>query len=240
MSEEPEKLTEGTLLSHLLELRTRLVRAIVAVFVLFMPCAYYANTAVRDAGAAAAGELPKGGTLIATGVMSPFTTPFKLSFMVALIRGMPYVLCQLWGFVAPGLYRNEKRFAVPLLVSSICCSTWASPSPTFFVFPLIFKFFSATTPAGVQMMTDINSYLDFVLTMFLAFGVAFEVPIAVVLLAHHRPCQYQEAHRNARLRGYRHLRGRRDPDAAGRAVHVHDGGADVAALSRAASSLRAS
>ena len=117
--------------------------------------------------------LPKGGTLIATSVMSPFTTPFKLSFMVALFAAMPYVLFQLWGFVAPGLYRHEKRFAVPLLVSSILLFYVGVSFAYFFVFPLMFQFFSATTPTGVQMMPDINSYLDFALTMFLAFGVAF-------------------------------------------------------------------
>lgn len=182
MAEEPEKLTEGTLLSHLLELRTRLVRAIVVVFVLFMPCAYYANTLFGLLARPLLAQLPKGGSLIATGVMSPFTTPFKLSFMVALIAGMPYVLWQLWSFVAPGLYRKEKRFAVPLLVSSIVLFYLGIAFAYFLVFPLIFKFFAATTPAGVEMKTDINNYLDFVLTMFFAFGVAFEVPIAVVLL----------------------------------------------------------
>jgi sec-independent protein translocase protein TatC len=115
--------------------------------------------------------------------MSPFTTPFKLSFMVAVFGAMPYVLHQIWGFVAPGLYRHEKRFAVPLLVSSILLFYVGVGFAYFFVFPLMFQFFAATTPAGVQMMTDINNYLDFALTMFFAFGVAFEVPIAVVLLA---------------------------------------------------------
>ena len=183
MSEEPEQLVEGTLISHLLELRTRLVRATVAVLVMFMPCAYYSNQLFEMLARPLLKLLPKGGTLIATSVMSPFTTPFKLSFMVALFAAMPYVLFQLWGFVAPGLYRHEKRFAVPLLVSSILLFYVGVSFAYFFVFPLMFQFFSATTPTGVQMMPDINSYLDFALTMFLAFGVAFEVPIAVVLLA---------------------------------------------------------
>jgi len=114
--------------------------------------------------------------------MSPFTTPFKLSFMVAVFIAMPYVLSQIWGFVAPGLYKNEKRFAVPLLLSSIVLFYGGVAFAYFLVFPVMFQFFAATTPVGVQMMTDINNYLDFALTMFFAFGVAFEVPIAVVLL----------------------------------------------------------
>jgi sec-independent protein translocase protein TatC len=115
--------------------------------------------------------------------MSPFTTPFKLSFMVAVFGAMPVVLGQIWGFVAPGLYRKEKHFAVPLLVSSIVLFYVGVAFAYFLVFPVMFQFFAATTPHGVQMMTDINNYLDFALTMFFAFGVAFEVPIAVVLLA---------------------------------------------------------
>jgi sec-independent protein translocase protein TatC len=183
MSAESEKLVEGTLISHLLELRTRLVRAFAAVLLLFLPCAYYANEIFEALAQPLLTQLPKGGALIATSVMSPFTTPFKLSFMVAVFGAMPYVLHQIWGFVAPGLYRHEKRFAVPLLVSSILLFYVGVGFAYFFVFPLMFQFFAATTPAGVQMMTDINNYLDFALTMFFAFGVAFEVPIAVVLLA---------------------------------------------------------
>jgi sec-independent protein translocase protein TatC len=114
--------------------------------------------------------------------MSPFTTPFKLSLFVALFAAMPFVIYQLWAFVAPGLYRHEKRFAVPLLVSSIVLFYVGVVFAYFFVFPVMFQFFAATTPHGVAMMTDISAYLDFVLTMFLAFGAAFEVPIAVVLL----------------------------------------------------------
>jgi sec-independent protein translocase protein TatC len=182
MSEDPEKLVEGTLISHLLELRERLVRATAAVLIVFLPCAYYSNQLFELLARPLLKQLPKGGSLIATSVMSPFTTPFKLSFMVALFIAMPVVLQQLWGFVAPGLYRHEKRFAVPLLVSSILLFYVGVSFAYFFVFPLMFQFFAATTPAGVQMLTDINNYLDFALTMFFAFGVAFEVPIAVVLL----------------------------------------------------------
>jgi sec-independent protein translocase protein TatC len=127
-------------------------------------------------------KLPKGASLIATSVMSPFTTPFKLSFFIAAFIAMPWILYQLWAFVAPGLYRHEKRFAVPLLVSAILLFYVGVLFAYFFVFPVMFSFFTSTTPKGVSMMTDINSYLDFVLVMFFAFGAAFEVPVAVVLL----------------------------------------------------------
>jgi sec-independent protein translocase protein TatC len=182
MSEEPEKLVEGTLISHLLELRDRLIRAIVAVALAFLPCMYYSNQIFTFVATPLKEKLPKGTQLIATTVMSPFTTPFKLSLFVAVFFAMPFIIYQLWAFVAPGLYRHEKRFAVPLLVSSIVLFYTGVVFAYFFVFPVMFQFFAATTPHGVAMMTDISAYLDFVLTMFLAFGAAFEVPVAVVLL----------------------------------------------------------
>jgi len=182
MSEEPEKLVEGTLISHLLELRDRLIRAMIAVALAFLPCMYYSNQIFSFVATPLKEKLPKGTQLIATTVMSPFTTPFKLSLFVALFFAMPFVIYQLWAFVAPGLYRHEKRFAVPLLISSILLFYVGVVFAYFFVFPVMFQFFAATTPHGVAMMTDISAYLDFVLTMFLAFGAAFEVPIAVVLL----------------------------------------------------------
>src|SRR6185369_13443972 len=183
MSEEPEeKLAEGTLISHLLELRDRLIRAISAVALVFLPCMFYSNQIFTFVATPLREKLPKGTQLIATSVMSPFTTPFKLSLFVAAFLAMPVVLYQLWAFVAPGLYRHEKRFAVPLLVSAILLFYIGVVFAYFFVFPVMFQFFAATTPHGVAMMTDISAYLDFVLTMFLAFGAAFEVPVAVVLL----------------------------------------------------------
>ena len=182
MSEEPEKLVEGTLISHLLELRDRLIRAIIAVAVAFLPCMFYSNQIFTFVATPLKEKLPKGTQLIATTVMSPFTTPFKLSLFVALFLAMPVVIYQLWAFVAPGLYRHEKRFAVPLLISSILLFYIGIVFAYFFVFPVMFQFFAASTPHGVAMMTDISAYLDFVLTMFLAFGAAFEVPVAVVLL----------------------------------------------------------
>ena len=182
MSEEPEKLVEGTLISHLLELRDRLIRAIVAVALAFLPCMFYSNQIFTFVATPLKEKLPKGTQLIATTVMSPFTTPFKLSLFVAVFIAMPFIIYQLWAFVAPGLYRHEKRFAVPLLLSSILLFYVGVVFAYFFVFPVMFQFFAASTPHGVAMMTDISAYLDFVLKMFLAFGAAFEVPIAVVLL----------------------------------------------------------
>jgi sec-independent protein translocase protein TatC len=182
MSEEPEKLVEGTLISHLLELRDRLIRAMIAVALMFLPCMFYSNQIFTFVATPLKEKLPKGTQLIATTVMSPFTTPFKLSLFVAVFLAMPFIIYQLWAFVAPGLYRHEKRFAVPLLISSIVLFYTGVVFAYFFVFPVMFQFFAATTPHGVAMMTDISAYLDFVLKMFLAFGAAFEVPVAVVLL----------------------------------------------------------
>jgi sec-independent protein translocase protein TatC len=182
MSEEPENLAEGTLISHLLELRSRLIRALIAVGLCFIPCGYYSNQIFTFIAKPLLDKLPKGGALIATGVMTPFTTPFKLSFFVAVFFAMPYVLYQVWAFVGPGLYRREKRFAVPLMVSSIVLFYAGVVFAYAVVFPMVFAFFTSTTPQGVAMMTDITAYMDFALTMFLAFGIAFEVPVAVVLL----------------------------------------------------------
>ena len=175
MSEEPEKLAEGTLISHLLELRDRLLRSMMAVGLAFLPCVYYSNDIFSFVAQPLLAKLPPGSNLIATGVMSPFTTPFKLSFFVGLLAAMPYVIYQLWAFVAPGLYRNERRFAVPLLLSAILLFYVGIAFAYYFVFPVMFQFFAATTPKGVAMMTDINQYLDFVLTMVFCFGVALEV-----------------------------------------------------------------
>jgi len=181
-SEEPEKLAEGTLISHLLELRDRLIRAIVAVALAFIPCIYYSSQIFTFMATPLKEKLPKGTQLIATTVMSPFLTPFKLSLFVAVFIAMPFVIYQIWAFVAPGLYTHEKRFAIPLLISAIILFYVGVVFAYFFVFPVMFQFFAASNPKGVAMMTDIGAYLDFVLTMFLAFGAAFEMPVAVVLL----------------------------------------------------------
>ncbi|HTW75439.1 MAG TPA: twin-arginine translocase subunit TatC [Steroidobacteraceae bacterium] len=182
MSDEPESLAEGTLISHLLELRSRLLRAFIAVMIVFVPCAIYSNRLFDYIAAPLASKLPPGQHLIATTVTGTFTAPLKLAFIVALLIAMPYVLYQVWAFVAPGLYRREKRFTVPLLVSSIVLFYLGCAFAYWVIFPLIFRFFIATTPHNVQLMADINNYLSFVLHLFVAFGVAFETPVAVVLL----------------------------------------------------------
>jgi sec-independent protein translocase protein TatC len=177
-----EQLAEGTLISHLLELRDRIIRAMLGVAVAFIPCIFWANDIFTYISQPLRAKLPQGSSVVAIGVWSPFTTPFKLSFFVALFLAMPYILYQAWAFVAPGLYRHERRFAVPLLVSAILLFYVGMVFCYYIVFPVMFLFFINSTPAGVSMMPDINSYLDFVLTMFFCFGLAFEVPVAVVLL----------------------------------------------------------
>ena len=181
-ADPPEQLAEGTLISHLLELRDRVLRAFLAVVLCFVPLAFFANDVFTFVAQPLIAKLPEGSSLIATSVVSPFMTPFKLAFFAGLFIAMPYVLYQAWAFVAPGLYRHEKRFAVPLLLSSIVLFYVGIVFAYFAVFPVMFEFFSGTTPAGVRMMTDIAAYMDFVLTMFLCFGLAFEVPVIVVLL----------------------------------------------------------
>jgi sec-independent protein translocase protein TatC len=182
MSEDPEPLPEGTLISHLLELRSRLLRAMIAVLIAFLPCAYYSNQIFDWLSSPLVSKLPQGQKLIATTVTATFTAPLKLSLVAGLLIAMPYVLYQVWAFVAPGLYRKEKRFALPLLASAILLFYLGVAFSYFFVFPLVFRFFIATTPHNVQLMADVTNYLQFALTLFVAFGVAFETPVAVVLL----------------------------------------------------------
>jgi sec-independent protein translocase protein TatC len=179
---EPEQLAEGTLISHLLELRTRLMRAAGAVLLLFVPLVFFANDLFTLIARPLMARLPEGTSLIATGVVSPFMTPLKLALITALFLAMPVVLHQVWAFVAPGLYRREKRFAAPLLISSILLFYAGVAFAYFVVFPLLFAFLTRTTPEGVRMMTDMASYLDFSLLLFFAFGLAFEMPVATVLL----------------------------------------------------------
>ena len=176
-----EDLTEGTLLSHLIELRSRLIKMAAAVIVLFAALLPFAQRIFEIVSKPLVDVLP-GQQMIATAVASPLLTPFKLTFFVALFVAMPVILYQVWAFVAPGLYKKEKRFAFPLLFSSIVLFYAGVAFAYFIVFPLIFGFFTAITPDGVEMMTDISSYLDFITAIVLAFGIAFEVPIATVLL----------------------------------------------------------
>jgi len=179
---EGEALAEGTLISHLLELRDRLLRSVIAMAICFTPLAFFQNELFTLVARPLIDKLPAGTSLIATSVVSPFMAPLKLTLVLALFLAMPYILSQIWGFVAPGLYKHERRFALPLLVSSVVLFYGGVAFAYYVVFPLMFKFLAATTPVGVKMMTDIANYLDFVLMLFLAFGIAFEMPVAVVLL----------------------------------------------------------
>ena len=182
MTGESEPLLEGTLISHLLELRTRLMRAFIAVILVFIPCAFYSNQLFEWLSHPLLQQLPAHSMLISTSITAPFTTPLKLAFVAALVVTMPYILYELWAFIAPGLYRHEKGFAVPLLVSAVILFYVGVAFAYFIVFPLIFSFFVNTTPRGVQMMADISMYMEFVLMLMFSFGIAFEVPVAVVLL----------------------------------------------------------
>jgi sec-independent protein translocase protein TatC len=179
---EPDDLAEGTLISHLLELRDRLLKAMLAVGICFIPCAAYMNQLFTFVAEPLIHKLPAGATIIATSVVAPFTVPFKLALLLAVGMAMPIVLYQAWAFVAPGLYRHEKKLAVPLLISSVLLFYLGAAFAYYVVFPVMLSFFVATTPHGVQMMTDMSSYLDFVMILLLAFGLAFEVPVATVLL----------------------------------------------------------
>lgn len=182
MSQLPDRDQEMPLIAHLTELRTRLLRSAAAIFLLFAGLFYFSQDIYALVAAPLRAYLPEGATMIATGVASPFLTPFKLTLMVALFLSMPIILHQVWGFIAPGLYKHEKRIAVPLLISSILLFYSGMAFAYFVVFPIMFGFFASVTPEGVAMMTDIGQYLDFVLTLFFAFGVAFEIPIATFLL----------------------------------------------------------
>jgi sec-independent protein translocase protein TatC len=173
---------EQPFISHLIELRDRLIRGIVAVLLVFLVLFPFSNQVYTYVAQPLMGQLPQGSSMIATEVAAPFLTPFRLALVAAVFLSMPYLLYQMWAFVAPGLYRHEKRLAVPLLVSSIILFYLGAAFAYYVVFPLIFAFFIATAPEGVAVMTDISKYLDFVLTLFFAFGLAFEIPIATILL----------------------------------------------------------
>ena len=176
-----EELAEGTLLSHLIELRSRLLIiavAVLAAFIILLPFSRDIFTLVSEP----LREVLPGNAMIATAVASPLLTPFKLTFFAALFLVMPVVLFQVWNFIAPGLYKNEKRFAIPLLATSIVLFYLGIAFAYFVVFPLIFGFFTSIAPEGVEVQTDITQFLDFITTIVFAFGIAFEVPVATVLI----------------------------------------------------------
>ncbi|MFC5741363.1 twin-arginine translocase subunit TatC [Dyella tabacisoli] len=183
---ETDELQEGLqegLFSHLIELRSRLMKAVIAVVVVLLALMPFANRLYAELAAPLVARLPQGAHLIATEVASPFVTPLKLAFYTALFISMPVILYQLWAFVSPGLYKHEKRLARPLLVAAVLLFYIGCAFAYFLVLPAAFRFLVAVTPEGVEMMTDITHYLDFVMLMFFAFGLCFEVPVAVVILA---------------------------------------------------------
>jgi len=174
--------TEQPLIAHLLELRSRLLRSAAGVLLLAVPLMVYGPELYALVAAPLLQFLPPGSSMIATEVASPFFAPIKLAFVLALVLAMPWVLYQVWAFVAPGLYRSEQRFVLPLLASSTLLFYAGIAFAYFGVLPLVFKFLVGIAPEGVAVMTDINHYLSFVLGMFVVFGVAFETPVAIVLL----------------------------------------------------------
>jgi len=179
---EDTSTSTGSLLSHLFELRDRVVRMLIAVLVIFLSLFYWANEIYSYLAAPLTRHLPEGSTMIAIDVASPFLTPFKLVLMLSVFLAMPVILYQFWAFVAPGLYKNEKRIAGPLLVSSILLFYAGMAFAYYIVFPLVFGFFTSIGPEMVSISTDIGRYLDFVLALFFGFGLAFEVPIATIIL----------------------------------------------------------
>lgn len=170
------------LITHLIELRNRLLKAVICVLVMFALLVYWANDIYTLLASPLTERLPEGATMIATNVATPFFTPIKLTIIVSVFLSVPFILYQLWAFVAPALYKQEKRLVYPLLVSSTLLFYTGVAFAYYIVFPLVFGFLTSTAPEGVTMATDISSYLDFVLTIFLAFGVCFEVPVAIILL----------------------------------------------------------
>jgi len=170
------------LIQHLIELRNHLLRAVLCVILVFASLYYFANDIYLIVAEPLRELMPKGSTMIATDVASPFFAPFKLTLMVSIFISMPFVLYQIWRFIAPALYDKEKKLAFPLLFSSIVLFYSGIAFAYFVVFPLIFGFFTSTGPEGVTIMTDISRYLDFVLKLFFAFGIVFEIPIAIIIL----------------------------------------------------------
>lgn len=170
------------LVVHLTELRDKLLRGLLAVLIMFLCLFPFANDIYSYVSEPLRAIMPEGTSMIATEVASPFFTPFKLTMVAAVFLAIPYLLYQLWSFIAPGMYRHEKRLAIPLLVSSVFLFYAGAAFAYFVVFPLIFAFFASVAPDDITIMTDINSYLDFVLKLFFAFGLAFEIPIAAVLM----------------------------------------------------------
>lgn len=170
------------LIDHLIELRSRVLKALVSVFAVFLCLVYFSQDLYRYVAMPLVASLPEGASMIATDVASPFLAPFKLTLVLSFFVAIPFVLYQIWAFIAPGLYRKEKKLIAPLLASSTLLFYMGMAFAYFVVFPLAFMFFNSVAPEGVLVSTDISSYLNFVLKLFFAFGVAFEIPIAVILM----------------------------------------------------------
>ncbi len=173
---------EQPLVQHLLELRTRLIRSLLAVLIVFAGLFSFANEIYEIVAKPLQVFLPENSQMIATDVAAPFLTPFKLTLFVSLFISIPFILYQIWAFVAPALYKNEKRLALPLFISSVVLFYAGMAFAYFVVFPLVFGFFTSVGPESVSIMTDISKYLSFVIKLFFAFGVAFEIPVATVML----------------------------------------------------------
>jgi len=182
MTEPHELGEEQPFITHLIELRNRLLKIILCVMLVFIATASYANEIYQYLADPLLKHMPQNSTMIAIDVASPFFTPFKLAFVVAVFVSVPFILFQFWGFVAPGLYRHEKLMVLPLLVASTLLFYAGAAFAYFLVFPLVFGYLTSTAPQGVLVMTDIATYLDFVLAMFFAFGLSFEVPIFTIVL----------------------------------------------------------
>lgn len=168
-------------ISHLIELRSRLLRIAIGLLVVFIALFPFANNIYSLLAAPLLNKLPLGGQMIATGVTTPFFVPIKVAMMTAFLVSLPHTLYQVWAFVAPGLYAHEKKFMIPMIIASSLLFMFGMAFAYFLVFPVVFGFIVGTAPEGVAVMTDIGNYLDFVMTLFFAFGLAFEVPIAVVM-----------------------------------------------------------
>jgi sec-independent protein translocase protein TatC len=182
MTESESEEGSGNLMSHLVELRDRVMRMVIAILGIFLCLFYWANDIYTYLAVPLTSHMPEGSTMIAIDVASPFLTPFKLVLMLSVFLAMPVILYQFWAFVAPGLYKTEKRIAAPLLISSIILFYAGIAFAFYVVFPLVFGFFTSVGPEMISISTDIGRYLDFVLSLFFGFGLAFEVPIATIIL----------------------------------------------------------
>ena len=180
---EQENLPTQPFIHHMLELRDRLLRTFIAILILFACLFPFSEQLYLYISEPIRSFLPESSTMIATEVASPFLTPFKLTLILAVYLSMPYILYQLWAFIAPGLYKKEKRIVLPIFCSSVILFYGGMAFAYYVVFPLVFMFFTSVAPEGISVMPDIRAYLDFALKLFLAFGLSFEIPIAVVILS---------------------------------------------------------